>query len=62
MEESHEKVAFVEHLVKMASERWGREEVEKLKSAIERIADAIWTLEVFQLEPSDEPAGTTRGR
>ena len=57
MEESPEKAAFIEGLLKMASERWGREEVERLRPSLEMVAETIWTLEGFPLEPFEEPEG-----
>ena len=60
MEESPEKAAFVESLLNMASERWGREEVERLRPSLEMVAEAIWTLEGFRLETFEEPEGPAR--
>ncbi len=55
MSEEPEKRAFIDHLLKMASERWGEDVVEQLRSALERIADAIWTVEDYDLKLEEEP-------
>ncbi len=54
--ERPEKTVYIEHLVKRAVERWGQEEVDQLRSALERIADAIWLVDGFKMEPNEEPA------
>lgn len=49
------KNALVDRIMDDAVERWGEDEVESIRSALETIADAIWELERFRLEPEDEP-------
>jgi len=58
MSEEPEKRACIDRLMKMAVERWGVDEVEQLRSALERTATAIWMVEGFKLEPEEEPKPT----
>jgi len=62
MSESPEKKAYIDHLMKMAVERWGANEVEQLRSALERTANAVWMVESFKLELDEEPAHPAGGR
>ena len=39
----------------VASQRWGEEEARILRPALERTAEAIRDIEVFELDPDDEP-------
>lgn len=55
MSEEPERKAYIDHLMKMAEERWGADEVEQLGLALERIGNAIWMVEGFKLEPEEEP-------
>jgi hypothetical protein len=55
MSDEPEERAYIDHLMKIAVERWGTDEVEQLGAAIERIGNAIWTIEGFKLESEEEP-------
>lgn len=52
------KKAYIDQILKLAVETWGREEVEELRSALERTANAIWMVEGLKLEPEEEPNAT----
>ena len=45
----------VEKLLDIARERWGEEEARLLKPALERVAEAIYEVEGFELNPDEEP-------
>ena len=45
----------IDRFMKMAHERWGDEEYEQLKPALEKTAEAIHEVEEYNLEPDDEP-------
>jgi hypothetical protein len=44
-----------EKLLDVARERWGEEEARLLKPALERVAEAIYEVEGFELNPDEEP-------
>lgn len=46
-------------LMEAAAERWGREEVERLRPALERAAEAVRGVEEFHLAPEEEPVYPT---
>jgi len=50
------KKELVERLMDEAVERWGEDEAESIRSALETIAEAIWDLGRLRLELEDEPA------
>jgi len=54
MDEASKK-EIVEHLLDAALEKWGKEEVALIRSALERTAEAIWKVKGFKLELEDEP-------
>lgn len=43
-----------------AKERWGEEEARALKPALERIAEAVWKVERFELGIEEEPSNPPR--
>lgn len=43
-----------------AKERWGEEEARALKPALERIAEAVWKVERFELGIEEEPSNALR--
>ena len=45
---------LVEAFFTIASHRWGEEEAIVLRSALERMAEAISDVELSELDPSDE--------
>lgn len=58
MDGNPEKAMFIERLLNMAIERWGREEADQIGSALERIADSVRRLDGLRLDPFEEPART----
>jgi hypothetical protein len=44
-----------EKLLDVARERWDEEEARLLKPALERVAEAIYEVEGFELNPDEEP-------
>lgn len=55
MHEKAGKKFDIDSLLKKAVERWGEDEVELMKPALERIAKAIWTIQSYHLKPDEEP-------
>lgn len=53
------KDKILNQLIEAANKTWNRKEVEKMRTAFERMAEAIWKVEEFQLEPEEEPAYPT---
>ncbi|MFQ6075075.1 MAG: hypothetical protein ACE5Z5_02915 [Candidatus Bathyarchaeia archaeon] len=53
------KDEILNRLLEAAAEKWDRAEVEKMRPAFERAAEAVWRVEVFQLKPEEEPAYPT---
>lgn len=51
------KLDYIVHMVNVAAGRWGGEEAERLRPALERTAEAVRAVEAFKLDPSEEPAG-----
>ena len=49
--------SILEWMLRTAEERYGREEVERLKPFLGRLSEAIWKVQGFELEPGDEPPG-----
>ena len=49
------KGEYVDRLMAKAREEWGADEVERLRSALVRTAEAIWAVEAFALEPGEGP-------
>jgi hypothetical protein len=43
-----------------AKERWGEEEARALKLALERIAEDVWRVELFELGIDEEPSNPPR--
>ena len=56
MADNHEKVEVLNRLLIAASEKWGEEEANNMKSAFELAAEAFCTVEAFTLKPMEEPA------
>jgi len=50
------KDEILNHLLEAASTKWGGATVEEMRPAFETVAEAIWKIEEFQLEPEEEPA------
>jgi Asp-tRNA(Asn)/Glu-tRNA(Gln) amidotransferase C subunit len=59
MAENHEKVEVLNRIIAAASEAWGAEEVENMRSTLEQAAEAFWTIEAFPVTPMEEPAHST---
>ena len=49
------KEEHIEDFISRAKERWGRKEAQQLGPALRRVAEAIWEVEGFSLDPEDEP-------
>jgi hypothetical protein len=50
------KSEILRSLMTAAAERWGAEEVERMKPSLEVMAEAIWNVGSFRLMPEEEPA------
>ena len=48
--------SIMERMLRTAEERYGQEEAERLKPFLERLSEAIWKVQAFELEPGDEPS------
>lgn len=57
-----EKDEFIENFLKQASNRWGRPEVEEMKTSLRRTAEAAWKIRAVGLDPYEEPSGTVNSR
>ena len=55
MSDKTKKEEHIDRFMKTAHERWGDEEYELLKPALEKTVEAIYEVEEFNLEPDDEP-------
>lgn len=49
------KKEIVESFLGVAVQRWGEEEVEAIRAAIEKTAEAVWEVQKFKIDPFDEP-------
>jgi hypothetical protein len=56
MSERPGKDEYVNGFLEAARERWGNEEVQRIRSALERTAEAAWLVDAFGLGPEDEPS------
>ena len=55
-----ENQSILEHIIRTAEERYGLDEAERLKPFLERLSKAVSKVQVFELEPGDDPAGDPR--
>ena len=55
-----EKQAILEEMLRRAGESYGQEEAERLRPFLERLSEAVWKVQGFELEPGDEPSGDPR--
>jgi hypothetical protein len=44
-------------MLRTAEERYGQEEAERLKPFLEKLSEAVWKVQEFELEPGDDPSG-----
>lgn len=49
------KSETVERFLGIAVQRWSEEEVEAIRAAIEKTAEAVWEVQKFKIEPFEEP-------
>ena len=49
------KEEHIKDFISSARERWGEKEAQQLGPALKRVAEAVWEVEGFGLEPEDEP-------
>ena len=54
------KEKIIQSFYEGAKERWGEEEARALKPALERIAEAVWRVELFELGVDEEPSNLPR--
>ncbi len=54
------KEKIIKSFYEGAKERWGEEEARALKPALERIAEAVWKVERFELGIEEEPSNALR--
>jgi hypothetical protein len=47
---------ILEEMLRTAGEKYGQEEVERLRPFLERLSEAVWKVHGFELEPGDEPS------
>ena len=55
-----EDQSILEWMIKTAEERYGQEEAERLKPFLEKLSEAVWKVQGFELEPGDDPSGDPR--
>jgi hypothetical protein len=48
------KEEHIKDFISRARERWGEKEAKQLEPALRRVAEAVWEVEGFSLEPEDE--------
>ena len=44
-------------MLRIAEERYGSDEAERLKPFLERLSKAVSKVQAFELEPGDDPTG-----
>jgi len=54
------KEEHIKDFISRAKERWGEKEAQQLGPALKRVAEAVWEVEGFSLEPEDEPTTPPR--
>jgi hypothetical protein len=54
-----EKEEILKRLLEAACERWGEETVGSLRPGLELAAETVWKVELFKLDPEEEPAHPT---
>ena len=54
-----EKQSIFERMLGTAEEMYGPEEAERLRPFLERLSEAVWKVQGFELEPGDEPSSNT---
>jgi hypothetical protein len=47
-------------MLRTAEDRYGQEEAERLKPFLEKLSEAIWKVQGFELEPGDDPSSDPR--
>jgi len=55
-----EKQSILERMLGTAEEMYGPEEAERLKPFLEKLSEAVWKVQGFELEPGDDPSGDPR--
>jgi hypothetical protein len=56
-----EKEEFIERFLDQASRRWGKLEVEEMKTSLERTAEAAWKIMGLAIDPYEEPSRKISG-
>ena len=52
-----EDQSILEWMLGTAEERYGPDEAERLKPFLKKLAEAVWKVQEFELEPGDDPSG-----
>ena len=55
-----EDQSILEQMLRAAEERYGSDEAERLKPFLEKLSEAVWKIQRFELEPGDDPSGDPR--
>ncbi len=55
-----EDQSILDLMLRTAEERYGPEEAERLKPFLEKLSEAVWKVQGFELEPGDDPSGNPR--
>jgi len=55
-----EDQSILDLMLRTAEERYGQEEAERLKPFLEKLSEAVWKVQGFELEPGDDPSGDPR--
>ncbi len=55
-----EDQSILEQMLRAAEERYGSDEAERLKPFLEKLSEAVWKIQGFELEPGDDPSGDPR--
>jgi len=61
MESCIKKGDFIERFLDSATKRWGKLEVEEMKTSLTRTAEAAWKIKGLSLDPYEEPLGKITG-
>jgi len=54
-----DNLTILEEMLRAAGERYGEEEAERLRPFLEKLSEAVWKVQGFELEPGDEPSMDT---
>ena len=55
-----EDQSILDLMLRTAEERYGPEEAERLKPFLEKLSEAVWKVQGYELEPGDDPSGDPR--